>query len=183
MRDRQIVLRLRLPAYVGKRWVIGLGVALVCVSALSYAALTTFAPGQTLLANDLTTNFNKIAAHTHPMSVGVTNQVPTALSVGSVTVSCATCPAGSIAIGGNCRVTPFPDAMCDAANMTLVGAGVDISYPGGVASNSNSYCCRGLLNANPGKVCNLGAWALCVSPTTASGIASQQAAFTTTASY
>ena len=53
----------------------------------------------------------------------------------------------------------------------------------GVATNNNGYCCRGLQNANPGKQCNLGAWALCVSPTTASGISSQETVQTTTGGY
>lgn len=180
MRERELVVRLRLPASIRTRWLVVAAGALVCFSAIAYAALTTFASGQTLLASDLTNNFNKITAHTHPMSVSVTPQVPVGLSSSTVTVACAACPAGSVAIGGSCRITPFPGG-CDTASVSLSGQGVDIVYAGGVATNNNRYCCR----AQPTSAtsCNLGAWAVCVSPSSVAGVDSQQTFSTTTASY
>lgn len=172
MREREIVLRLRLPRSPRTRWLLTAAAVLLFGSAIVYAAaLKTFTAGQPLKAADLTANFNQISTHTHPVSVGLTNQVSVALANGpAVTTACAVCPGGSIAVGGNCRVTPFP--ACDSANVTMVGAGVDVAYPGGIATNNNQYCCRGILNSQP-QTCNLGAWAICVSATSVGGLASQ----------
>jgi hypothetical protein len=167
MREKEIIIRLRFPPAPRKRWLVGGVAALICVSASVYAALSTFTAGQPLKAADLNANFNQLSAHMHPIAIGVTSQQFVGLaSGGAVTTSCAPCPNGSIAIGGSCRVTPFPQ--CDSANVTLVGQGVDIQYPNGVAQNNGQYCCRAIMNSQP-QICNLGAWAICVSPSSVAG--------------
>lgn len=61
MKEKEIVIRLRLPASLRKRWLIALAGALLCVGAVAYATLPySFNTGDQLSSTKLNGNFNNL---------------------------------------------------------------------------------------------------------------------------
>jgi hypothetical protein len=61
MKEREIVIRLRLPASVRKRWQIALAAALLCIGAVAYATLPySFTTGDQLSSTKLNGNFSNL---------------------------------------------------------------------------------------------------------------------------
>jgi len=60
MREREFVVRLRVPQLPRRRWLIIAATAVVCFGALGYAAITTFAPNEVLSATKMNANFQDL---------------------------------------------------------------------------------------------------------------------------
>jgi hypothetical protein len=67
MREREIVIRLKLPLMPRKRWLIGAAAVVTCFSAIAYAALVTFVSHTTLTAADLNANFSNLDGRVTPI--------------------------------------------------------------------------------------------------------------------
>jgi hypothetical protein len=142
MSEREIVIRLRIPAAPKKSWLVAGGLAIVCISALAYAAsLTVFKSGDALSSAAINGNFNYVMPVT-----------------GKVTYNALALPAQSTPLtvtGSTHQVTVMPSGGKGVFVATLTGqwdlttagaiglAIVDVSSTATSGSVMNNGACNG----------------------------------------